>query len=97
MCENYVGECTLHLPGDPINRGEGAGKRLCMGGAGIYWTDKDGESHGKWLDFFCFSAVAAGQSAGNKGEVDSRVWSALPIGWSEVSSSCDEPFPNEVD
>lgn len=36
VCENFVGDATLYEPGQPINRREGAGKRLCMGGAGLF-------------------------------------------------------------
>ena len=67
VCENQVHDGTLHETGGVVNQREGAGKRLCMGGCGIYWTDENGDSHGKFLDFFVFSAVAAGDSKGKRG------------------------------
>ena len=61
ICENHVGKRTLYFKGLKVNRREGAGKRLCMGCAGIYWSDGSGnarndEIHAKTLDFFMFPA-----------------------------------------
>ena len=44
VCENQVHEGTLYETGGVVNQREGVGKRLCMGGCGIYWTDGQGES-----------------------------------------------------
>ena len=58
ICENHVSNKTLHRRGRKINRRDGQGKRLCMGIAGMYFSER-ANSHkpqAMTLDFFMFSA-----------------------------------------
>eukprot|EP01047_Picozoa_sp_COSAG01_P062831 COSAG01_NODE_8055_length_2937_cov_4.352361_1_plen_596_part_01 len=73
VCANHVGRLTLHYKGDPVNRAEGAGRRLCMGLAAIYWSEPpkpgcgEGKVRAKTLHYFQFRAQGGKkQSAGAK-------------------------------
>lgn len=67
---NHVSEFTLQC-GEAVNKLEGAGKRICMGLAGLYYMDPDAhwserKLRAKTLHFFQFRADQTGSKSGKQ-------------------------------